>query len=150
MARRIQQKNERQEEQARALLQLRMQKFEGAGAGALPSSMSISPTRSARKQPNGEGGGEAGRGWPIEASMSAVGFYLKPLAERMSFSFKQLGLSVQIAGKKVKILEGVSGSIEHSTLVAVMGPSGAGKTTFMNVLCGRAFYGTVSGSSSAS
>ena len=44
------------------------------------------------------------------------------------------------------VLQGVSGQIEASTLVAVMGPSGAGKTTFMNTLCGRAFYGTVTGS----
>ena len=33
----------------------------------------------------------------------------------------------------------------HSQLVAIMGPSGAGKTTFMNVLCGRAGYGSVRG-----
>ncbi len=26
-----------------------------------------------------------------------------------------------------------------------MGPSGAGKTTFMNALCGRAYYGTARG-----
>eukprot|EP00913_Durusdinium_trenchii_P014431 g13536.t1 len=30
-------------------------------------------------------------------------------------------------------------------MVAIMGPSGAGKTTFMNVLCGKATYGEMTG-----
>ena len=66
----------------------------------------------------------------------------------MSFQFTKLALDIQVQAPPApprRVLAGVTGEIEHATLVAVMGPSGAGKTTFMNVLCGRAFYGTPSG-----
>ncbi|ORY50039.1 hypothetical protein BCR33DRAFT_781546 [Rhizoclosmatium globosum] len=36
------------------------------------------------------------------------------------------------------ILQGVTGSINAGRMTAIMGPSGAGKTTFMNVLMGKA------------
>ena len=37
---------------------------------------------------------------------------------------------------------GVTGEFAPKKVAAIMGPSGAGKTTFMNALCGRAYYGT--------
>ena len=37
---------------------------------------------------------------------------------------------------------GVTGEFRPKRVAAIMGPSGAGKTTFMNALCGRAYYGT--------
>lgn len=37
----------------------------------------------------------------------------------------------------VKILDGVTGEIEPGFFTAIMGPSGAGKTTFLNVLMGK-------------
>ena len=40
------------------------------------------------------------------------------------------------AGASLK-LAGVSGGFVPGYINAVMGPSGAGKTTFLNVLCGR-------------
>ena len=50
------------------------------------------------------------------------------------------------AGGGVKtIVDNVSGSLKPGSLTAIMGPSGAGKTTLMNVLAGRAPYGTISG-----
>lgn len=58
-----------------------------------------------------------------------------------SIAFDELSLKV---GDKV-ILQGVSGMFPHSSLVAIMGPSGAGKTTFLNVLTGKAHYGQVGG-----
>jgi ABC-type multidrug transport system ATPase subunit len=63
--------------------------------------------------------------------------------DRVRFDYKDLKLVLHGTGKTV--LQGVSGSIKSGSLVAVMGPSGAGKTTLMNVMCGRAHYGTVSG-----
>jgi ABC-type multidrug transport system ATPase subunit len=53
---------------------------------------------------------------------------------RMHFKMKDLGL--KLPNGKV-ILNGVSGSIKHSRMTAIMGPSGAGKTTFLNVLSGK-------------
>jgi ABC-type multidrug transport system ATPase subunit len=64
----------------------------------------------------------------------------------MSFSFKNLGLTVKdYSGVDQQILEGVTGQIEACQLVGIMGSSGSGKTTFMNVLSGRAFYGKTEG-----
>jgi len=34
------------------------------------------------------------------------------------------------------------GEFRPKKVAAIMGPSGAGKTTFMNALCGRCYYGT--------
>jgi ABC-type multidrug transport system ATPase subunit len=42
-------------------------------------------------------------------------------------------------------LAGVSGEISAGKVMAIMGPSGAGKTTFLNTLAGRASYGTTTG-----
>ncbi len=44
-----------------------------------------------------------------------------------------------------RVLEGVTGEIKAGRLTAIMGPSGAGKTTFMSVLAGKAHYGKVVG-----
>ncbi|ORY53533.1 PEP carboxykinase-like protein [Rhizoclosmatium globosum] len=53
---------------------------------------------------------------------------------RMDFKFE--GLSLKLATGK-QILKGVSGEIKSGRMTAIMGPSGAGKTTFMNVLMGK-------------
>jgi ABC-type multidrug transport system fused ATPase/permease subunit len=65
----------------------------------------------------------------------------KPTSFTMSISFSHLKL---IASKKV-IIENLSGRIRGGKLTAVMGLSGSGKTSLLNVLAGRAFYGTVTG-----
>ena len=39
------------------------------------------------------------------------------------------------------LLQGVTGEVNAGEVTAVLGPSGAGKTTFLNVLCGKAYYG---------
>ncbi|KAL2918456.1 hypothetical protein HK105_201857 [Polyrhizophydium stewartii] len=53
---------------------------------------------------------------------------------RVDFKFSEMGLQLP-SGKS--ILSGVTGEIKSSRMTAIMGPSGAGKTTFMNVLCGK-------------
>jgi ABC-type multidrug transport system ATPase subunit len=97
------------------------------------------------------------------------------LPDRISFQFKRLGMRVRAPaavaaarrrklaalrierglrggvppddeGDWMEVLNSVSGSIDHSTLTAIMGVSGCGKSTFMNVLCGRAHYGIPTGS----
>lgn len=52
----------------------------------------------------------------------------------MRYDFKDLGFKVK-GGPTV--LHGVSGQIRPGKLTAIMGPSGAGKTTFLNVLMGK-------------
>jgi ABC-type multidrug transport system ATPase subunit len=53
---------------------------------------------------------------------------------RMDIEFKDLGLTLP-SGKV--ILEGVNGSVRAGRVTAIMGPSGAGKTTFLSVLSGK-------------
>jgi ABC-type multidrug transport system ATPase subunit len=54
---------------------------------------------------------------------------------RMHFRMEQLGWTLPSSGKV--ILEGVTGSIVSSRMTAIVGPSGAGKTTFMNILTNK-------------
>eukprot|EP01025_Chloroclados_australasicus_P069478 TRINITY_DN9815_c0_g1_i2.p1 TRINITY_DN9815_c0_g1~~TRINITY_DN9815_c0_g1_i2.p1 ORF type:complete len:477 (+),score=38.17 TRINITY_DN9815_c0_g1_i2:65-1495(+) len=61
---------------------------------------------------------------------------------RINIFFDKLGLSLK--NGKV-LLSGVSGQFQYGRLYAVMGPSGAGKTTFLNVLLGKASYGKPTG-----
>lgn len=57
----------------------------------------------------------------------------------ITLGFKDLGLEIPGHGK---VLSGVSGEFKAGRMTIILGPSGAGKTTFMNVLCGKAHYGT--------
>jgi ATPase subunit of ABC transporter with duplicated ATPase domains len=41
------------------------------------------------------------------------------------------------AGRELELLKGVTGAFRPGVLTALMGASGAGKTTFMDVLAGR-------------
>ena len=55
----------------------------------------------------------------------------------------RLGLKLNSTGQQV--LAGVTGHCVAGTVTAVMGPSGAGKTTFINTLAGKATYGQTTG-----
>lgn len=65
-----------------------------------------------------------------------------PVPVPISLSFEKLGLKLK---NGVEILKGVSGEFPHSRLTALMGPSGSGKSSFLNVLCGKATYGSQTG-----
>jgi ABC-type lipoprotein export system ATPase subunit len=61
--------------------------------------------------------------------------------------FKDLSLSVKIGNKQsAKVVDGVNGRIRAKTMTAILGGSGAGKTSLLNALCGRAYYGETKGS----
>jgi len=60
-------------------------------------------------------------------------------------TFSDLSLSVRVKNDQVTIVDKVSGRLQAGTMTALMGASGAGKTSLLNALCGRAFYGEVTG-----
>lgn len=61
----------------------------------------------------------------------------------IELSFKNLSLFLKGSGKK--ILSNVTGKLSPGRITAVMGPSGAGKTTFLNALAGKATHSTTAG-----
>merc|ERR1719277_1561263 len=61
----------------------------------------------------------------------------------LTIGFQDLSMHLKANGKCV--LDRITGEFPGGSLVALMGPSGGGKTTFMNALCGRASYGKVTG-----
>jgi ABC-type multidrug transport system ATPase subunit len=61
----------------------------------------------------------------------------------MTIKFTDLGFTLEDGST---ILSGVTGEFKHSKLFAVMGPTGAGKSTFLNALSGSASsYGSIKG-----
>lgn len=58
-------------------------------------------------------------------------------------------LSYDVTGlvdkKKTRIIHNLTGAVHPSEIIAIMGPSGGGKTTLMNVLSGRHLNGDVNG-----
>jgi ABC-type multidrug transport system ATPase subunit len=44
-----------------------------------------------------------------------------------------------------KVVDGVTGGIRAKTMTGILGGSGAGKTSLLNALCGRAYYGETRG-----
>lgn len=60
----------------------------------------------------------------------------------ITLGFEDLSLDIPGHGR---VLEGVSGEFKAGRMTIILGPSGAGKTTFMNVLAGKATYGQMSG-----
>lgn len=59
--------------------------------------------------------------------------------------FEDLSLAVHVADKSINVVDNVTGRVQAKTMTALMGGSGAGKTSLLNALCGRAFYGEVHG-----
>ncbi|KAI1311781.1 putative ABC multidrug transporter [Xylaria venustula] len=62
------------------------------------------------------------------------------------FTFRDINYFVHVGGSEKQLLRNVSGFVTPGKLVALMGSSGAGKTTLMDVLAQRKDQGTVKGS----
>jgi len=67
------------------------------------------------------------------------------ISRGIDIAFEKLKLTTKVSGKEITIVDSVTGRIQESTMTAIMGGSGAGKTSLLNALCGRAFYGDVTG-----
>ena len=64
----------------------------------------------------------------------------------MDICFTHLSLEVKVGNNNShKVVNDVTGRVQRGKMTAVMGGSGAGKTSLLNALCGRAFYGEVKG-----
>jgi ATP-binding cassette subfamily G (WHITE) protein 2 (SNQ2) len=62
------------------------------------------------------------------------------------FTFKDISYFVHHDGKELQLLSKISGYVKPGQLVALMGSSGAGKTTLMDVLAQRKDSGKIEGS----
>ncbi|KAI9458491.1 ABC-2 type transporter-domain-containing protein [Russula earlei] len=68
-----------------------------------------------------------------------------PFTERKAFTWEGVNYHVPVAGGSLQILNNVYGYVKPGTLTALMGASGAGKTTCLDVLAQRKNIGVVSG-----
>lgn len=103
------------------------------------SAVSMPPQADASE---GEGDGDSSRPTsPVPPSTH--NFDILKADPRMDIEFQALGLKLHGDGHRV--LNGVTGKFTSGRVAAIMGPSGVGKTTFLNTLCGRATYGEMTG-----
>ena len=67
--------------------------------------------------------------------------------QKVDLTFKEICYTVQAStsNEKLQLLKGISGVIAHGKLTALMGSSGAGKTTLMDVLAMRKSSGEIEG-----
>eukprot|EP00929_Paragymnodinium_shiwhaense_P078958 TRINITY_DN4098_c0_g1_i1.p1 TRINITY_DN4098_c0_g1~~TRINITY_DN4098_c0_g1_i1.p1 ORF type:complete len:852 (-),score=160.01 TRINITY_DN4098_c0_g1_i1:615-3170(-) len=79
----------------------------------------------------------------VDSDDAVLGHNFVTDTPQVCLGFEKLSMHLRANGKCV--LDNISGEFPASSLVALMGPSGGGKTTFMNALCGRASYGKVTG-----
>ncbi|KAI4344715.1 hypothetical protein L6164_011909 [Bauhinia variegata] len=73
---------------------------------------------------------------PLTVTFSDVQYYVDTPTEMRNQGFAQ---------KKLQLLSDITGAFRPGILTALMGVSGAGKTTLMDVLCGRKTGGTIQG-----
>lgn len=72
--------------------------------------------------------------------------YTAAIKYKQAASIEFQDLSMTIKGSDMQVLDSVNGRFPPGSMVALMGPSGGGKTTFMNALANRASYGVTTGS----
>lgn len=71
--------------------------------------------------------------------------YLRSSLIRRVFTWKDLTYTVQAGGQPLVLLDNIFGYCKAGTLTALMGSSGAGKTTLMDVLAARKTDGEIEG-----
>ncbi|KAJ3135653.1 hypothetical protein HDU90_003728 [Geranomyces variabilis] len=90
---------------------------------------------------SGGGSGGVGNGGNGNGDVShLVTAYRRALGDQqlaLHFRYEDLGLEIKARGVTKTVLKDVSGEIVPGRMTAIMGPSGAGKTTFMSVLMGK-------------
>jgi ATP-binding cassette, subfamily G (WHITE), member 2, SNQ2 len=65
--------------------------------------------------------------------------------DRKTFTWERVNYHVPVSGGSLQLLNNVNGYVKPGTLTALMGASGAGKTTCLDVLAQRKNIGVVSG-----
>jgi ABC-type transport system involved in cytochrome bd biosynthesis fused ATPase/permease subunit len=97
----------------------------------------------------------------VEAETSVEQGQKQPTKESVELMFREVGYSVQVVSPVTKkcvcappytsdhqtktILKGVTGIIRPQRLTCILGASGAGKTSLLNILSGSLVSGTLSG-----
>lgn len=72
-------------------------------------------------------------------------FYSSSFADRKTFTWEGLNYHVPVPGGTKQLLTDVYGYVKPGTLTALMGASGAGKTTCLDVLAQRKNIGVITG-----
>jgi len=70
----------------------------------------------------------------VEVEQSVRKSILPVISNPIDIEFERIRLKLPSIGT---IMQGASGSMKHGTITAIMGPSGAGKTTMLNLLSGK-------------
>ncbi len=85
-----------------------------------------------------------GREAKVKKASDKLPAVFKEKTFKVNIAFKDLALSLKKRNKK-KIISEATGVIRASKLTAILGPSGAGKTSFLETLAGKAHYGEMVG-----
>ncbi|GKU08311.1 unnamed protein product [Fusarium langsethiae] len=83
---------------------------------------------------------------PERTSAQALPEQRDHITSATTFTFKNINYFVHHEGQEKQLLQNVSGFVKPGQLVALMGSSGAGKTTLMDVLAQRKDSGRLEGS----